>query len=109
LAGQGHGQGGRLDPPRPRCGRANRDGTPSCPQSPGSDSNDRERGGVVIDRRNRRDLTIFGLLLMAAGALSAALGGGVFGDHRANEDVFDLTVIRWWDEGGWESFAVVTA
>jgi hypothetical protein len=63
----------------------------------------------VIDRRNRRDLTIFGLILMGAGGLSAALGGGVFGDHRANEDVFDRTLIRWWDEGGWESFAVVTA
>ena len=63
----------------------------------------------MIDRRNRRDLTLLGLLLMAAGGMSAAVGGGVFDDRRANQDVFDRTVVRWWDEGGWESFAVVTA
>lgn len=63
----------------------------------------------MIDHRNRRDLAIFGLVLMGAGGMSAALGGGVFGNHRSSEDVFDRALIRWWVEGGWESFAVVTA
>jgi hypothetical protein len=63
----------------------------------------------VIDRRNRRDLALIGLLLMLAGTLAAALGAGGFGNRRANRDVFDPTVVGWWNEGGWKSFAVVTA
>ena len=63
----------------------------------------------MIDRRNRQDLTLLGLVLMAAGGVSAAVGGGVFDDRRAHQAVFDRTVVRWWEEGGWESFAVVTA
>ena len=43
------------------------------------------------------------------GGLAACLGAGVFGAARADHHVFDPTVARWWDEGGWESFAVVTA
>ncbi len=62
-----------------------------------------------IDRRNRRRLAVIGLLLAAAGTLSACLGAGVFGDARSNQAVFDGTVIRWWNEGGWKSFAVVAA
>jgi hypothetical protein len=63
----------------------------------------------VIDRKNRRSLALIGFLLLVGGGLSAALGGGAFGNRRAHRDVFDNTVIRWWNEGGWESFAVVTA
>ena len=62
-----------------------------------------------IERRNRRRLAVIGLLLAAAGTLSACLGAGVFGDARSNQAVFDGTVIRWWNEGGWKSFAVVAA
>ena len=36
-------------------------------------------------------------------------GAGVFGTARSHRYVFDGTVARWWDEGGWKSFAVVTA
>ena len=63
----------------------------------------------MIDRKNRRSLAVIGLLLLVGGGLSAALGGGAFGNRRADRDVFDNTIIRWWNEGGWESFAVVTA
>jgi hypothetical protein len=63
----------------------------------------------VIDRKNRRSLALIGLLLLIGGGLSAALGAGAFGNRRADRDVFDNTIIRWWNEGGWESFAVVTA
>lgn len=48
-------------------------------------------------------------MLLIGGGLSAALGAGVFGNRRADRDGFDNTVIRWWNEGGWESFALVTA
>jgi hypothetical protein len=64
---------------------------------------------VRIDRRNRVSLAVLGVLLAVSGGLSAALGGGVFGTDRADRDVFDATITRWWNEGGWESFAVVTA
>jgi hypothetical protein len=63
----------------------------------------------VIDRRNRTSLAVFGLLLAIGGGLSAALGGGVFGADRSERAVFDATVIRSWNEGGWKSFAVVVA
>jgi hypothetical protein len=63
----------------------------------------------VIDRRNRWFLAVIGLVLLVGGGLSGALGGGAFGNARAQRDVFDRTLIRWWNEGGWESFAVVTA
>lgn len=62
-----------------------------------------------IERRNRRRLAVIGLLLAAAGTLSACLGAGVFDDARSNRPVFDGTVISWWNEGGWKSFAVVAA
>jgi hypothetical protein len=63
----------------------------------------------MIDRRNRRVAAVIGLVLMFGGGLSACLGAGVFGKARADRAVFDSTVVRWWNEGGWESFAVVTA
>ncbi len=61
----------------------------------------------MTDRSNRTVLTALGLVLLAGGGLSAALGAAAFGTDRSNRDVFDATVIRWWNEGGWESFAVV--
>lgn len=63
----------------------------------------------MTDRRNRVILIVVGLLLLVGGGLSACLGAGVFGAARSNRDIFDATVIRWWNEGGWKSFAVVTA
>ncbi len=63
----------------------------------------------MIDRRNRAVLSLLGLLLLIGGGLSAALGAGAFGTARSNRDVFDATLVGWWNEGGWESFAVVTA
>ncbi len=61
------------------------------------------------DGRNRRLLAAFGLLLAVGGGLSVCLGAGVFGSARSGRSVFDGTVIRWWNEGGWKSFAVVVA
>jgi hypothetical protein len=61
----------------------------------------------VSDRRNRAILSAIGLLLVVGGGLSACLGAGVFGDRRSRRFVFDATLRRWWNEGGWESFAVV--
>lgn len=63
----------------------------------------------MIDRRNRVVLGLLGLLLMAGGGLSACLGSRVFGADRSRRDIFDHTVVQWWHEGGWKSFAVVVA
>jgi hypothetical protein len=63
----------------------------------------------VSDRGNRRVLGVIGLLLLIGGGLSVCLGAGAFGTARSNRNVFDTTVIRWWNEGGWMSFAVVVA
>lgn len=63
----------------------------------------------MIDRYNRAVLILIGLVLLAGGGLSACLGGGLFGSTRADRAVFDRTVVRWWNEGGWKSFAVVVA
>lgn len=52
---------------------------------------------------------LIGLLLFVGGGLSVCLGAGVFGNDRSNRQVFDPTVVRWWNEGGWMSFAVVVA
>ena len=62
-----------------------------------------------IDRRNRRIAALIGLVLAAAGALSACAGAGVLGTAPSDHAVFGPTVVRWWDEGGWKSFAVVVA
>ncbi len=62
-----------------------------------------------IDRRNRGIVALIGLIVAAAGALAACVGAGVFGAARSNHAVFGSTVVRWWNEGGWKSFAVVVA
>jgi hypothetical protein len=61
------------------------------------------------DRSDRAIVAGIGFVLLVGGGLAACLGAGVFGTARADHHVFDPTVARWWDEGGWESFAVVTA
>ena len=63
----------------------------------------------MSDRRNRRILLLFGLLLAAGGGLACCLGAGVFGRSRSDRQVFDPTLVRWWNEGGWMSFATVVA
>lgn len=63
----------------------------------------------MTDRRNRVTLTVIGLLLAVGGGLSCALGGGAFGTRRSDRAVFDSTVVHWWNEGGWMSFATVVA
>ena len=62
-----------------------------------------------IDRRNRRLVAMIGLLVAAGGAASACVGAGVFGTARSDHAVFGPTLVRWWNEGGWKSFAVVVA
>ncbi len=61
----------------------------------------------MTDRRNRIVLGTVGLVLLAAAVLTICLGAQVFGVARSDRFVFDPTVVRWWNEGGWESFAVV--
>lgn len=63
----------------------------------------------MADRRNRLALGLLGLLLFLGGGLAACYGAGLFGGARADRAVFDPTVVRWWNEGGWMSFAVVVA
>jgi hypothetical protein len=63
----------------------------------------------MSDRRDRAIVAVVGFVLLVGGGLAACLGAGVFGTARSERHVFDPTVTRWWDEGGWESFAVVTA
>ena len=63
----------------------------------------------MSDRRNRRTLVVIGFLLAAGGGLSCFLGAGGFGSARSDRAVFDATVVRWWNEGGWMSFATVVA
>jgi hypothetical protein len=60
-----------------------------------------------IDRRNRRIAALIGLLVAAGAAVAACLGAGVFGTPRSDHAVFGPTLVRWWNEGGWKSFAVV--
>jgi hypothetical protein len=60
-----------------------------------------------IDRRNRWLAALIGLIAAAAGAVSACVGAGVFGTDRSDHAVFGPTLLRWWNEGGWKSFAVV--
>ena len=69
----------------------------------------RPQEGDMSDRRDRAIVAVVGFLLLVGGGLAACLGAGVFGTARSDRYVFDPTVARWWDEGGWESFAVVTA
>jgi hypothetical protein len=63
----------------------------------------------MADRRNRLVLGVVGLLLLLGGGLAACYGAGLFGTARSDQAVFDTTVVRWWNEGGWMSFAVVVA
>jgi hypothetical protein len=63
----------------------------------------------MSDRANRSVIGLVGLLLAVGGGLCVCLGAGVFGTSRSNRAVFDSTIIRWWNEGGWSSFAVVVA
>ena len=63
----------------------------------------------MSDRGDRVILAVTGSVLLVGGGLAACLGAGVFGTARSHRYVFDGTVARWWDEGGWKSFAVVTA
>ena len=37
------------------------------------------------------------------------MGAGVFGTPRSDHAVFGPTLVGWWNEGGWQSFAVVVA
>jgi hypothetical protein len=62
-----------------------------------------------IDRRNRGLAGLIGALVAAGGAVSACVGAGVFGSARSDHSVFGPTLVRWWNEGGWKSFAVVVA
>ncbi len=61
------------------------------------------------DRSDRFVVAVVGFFLLLGGSLAACLGAGLFGAARTDNHVFGPTVARWWDEGGWESFAVVTA
>jgi hypothetical protein len=63
----------------------------------------------MSDRSNRVVVAVVGFVFLAGGGLAACLGAGVFGSVRSDHYVFGPTVVRWWDEGGWQSFAVVTA
>ncbi len=63
----------------------------------------------MSDRGDRVIGAVTGSVLLVGGALAACLGAGAFGTARSDRSVFDPTVARWWDEGGWKSFAVVTA
>jgi len=62
-----------------------------------------------IDRRNRHLAEVIGALVAAGGVVSACVGAGVFGTARSDHAVFGATLLRWWNEGGWKSFAVVVA
>jgi hypothetical protein len=63
----------------------------------------------MSDRSDRLVVAVVGFLLLLGGGLAACLGAGLFGTARADRHVFGSTVAHWWAEGGWESFAVVTA
>jgi hypothetical protein len=60
-----------------------------------------------IDRRNRAVAALVGLLVGAGATLAACVGAGVFGRGRSDHAVFGPTLVGWWNEGGWKSFAVV--
>ena len=62
-----------------------------------------------IDRRNRRIAAVIGLVVAVGAAVAVCVGAGVFGTARSDHAVFGATLVRWWNEGGWKSFAVVAA
>jgi hypothetical protein len=63
----------------------------------------------MTDKRTRLLLFLIGLILLGGSGLTVCLGAGVFGTNRADRRIFDKTVVRWWAEGGWMSYAVVVA
>jgi hypothetical protein len=63
----------------------------------------------MSNRTNRLVLFLIGGALLIGGGLAACFAAGVFGSNRADRDVFDPTLIGWWNEGGWKSFAAVVA
>jgi hypothetical protein len=62
-----------------------------------------------VDRRNRRVAAVIGLVVVAGAAVAACVGAGLFGTRRSDHAVFGPTLVGWWNEGGWKSFAVVAA
>ncbi|MDQ6837763.1 MAG: alkaline shock response membrane anchor protein AmaP [Actinomycetota bacterium] len=63
----------------------------------------------MIDRRNRAVLAVIAVILIAGAGLAICLGAGVFGTTRADQSIVDHTVSRWWNQGGWVSYAIVDA
>jgi hypothetical protein len=61
----------------------------------------------MSDRRNRLFMVAVALVLLVGGGLAVLQGAAVFGDQRSTAHIFSVTVVRWWREGGWMSFAVV--
>ena len=61
----------------------------------------------MSDRRNRQVMVVVSLILLVGGGLAVLQGAAVFGDQRSTAHIFSPTVVRWWREGGWMSFAVV--
>ena len=63
----------------------------------------------MTDRANRLSLALIGLVLLVAGVLSVLLGAAVFGTKRSKSPIFDSTLIRWFNEGGWLTYLVIVA
>lgn len=59
----------------------------------------------MSDRANRVVWVLVAMLLMAAGGVGLSFSLGAWGASSAHADIITSTVVRWWQEGGWMSFA----
>ncbi len=60
----------------------------------------------MTDRTNRVMWVLIAVMLTAVGGGGLSLALGAWG-HAGPVDVVDPTVVRWWGDGGWMSFASV--
>ncbi len=59
----------------------------------------------MTDSANRGLWLVVGLILMAMGGVGLSFSFGAWGEGAAHATIITHTVVRWWREGSWKSFA----
>lgn len=62
----------------------------------------------MSDRTNRVLLVLVSLVLIAMGGVGLSFSLGAWGQGAASAHVFTATLVRWWREGSWMSFAAAS-